>query len=154
MKGIWLRILLTTREWIWWANIQTELLPTIYHQLGKQEIQMSGQENICSAFPWEMVPCQGNDVLMETPVVGQHKVRRGAREQREEEAEMEMYIYLCHLLFLLSSLKCHGCLCHIYSVCPWHFMPFKNLFICIAAVFQSVEINTHSILHVEFVFLS
>lgn len=45
---------------------------------------MSGQENICSAFPWEMVPCQGNHVLMETPVVGQHKVRRGAREQREK----------------------------------------------------------------------
>lgn len=77
-------------------------------------------------IPWEMVPCQGNHVLMETPVVGQHKLRRGAREQREEEAEMEMYIYLCHLLFLLSSLKCHGCLCHIYSVCPWHFMPFKK----------------------------
>lgn len=37
-----------------------------------------------------MVPCQGNRVLMGTPVVRQLKVRRGTGEQREEEAEIEM----------------------------------------------------------------
>lgn len=77
---------------------------------------------------------------------------RYGRAKRGRGRNWNVYIYLCHLLFLLSSLKCHGCLCHIYSVCPWHFTPFKNLFICIAVVFQSVEISTHSILHVEFVF--
>lgn len=77
---------------------------------------MSGQENICSAFPWEMVPCQGNHVLMETPVVGQHKVRRGAREQRGRGRNGNVHLSVSLIIFAFQPQMSWLSLSHLFCL--------------------------------------